>query len=97
MALAGGPPPSSTPQPQQQAGNGGGGQGQGQHKLFLLSPSSGSDEGEIMGLIGDLLDSSTREAALQELSKKRELYDDLALVLWHSFGPYLFFFLSAVF
>jgi CCR4-NOT transcription complex subunit 9 len=91
MPLA--PPTSSTPQPQQsqqqQQGGGstpGGGGNQGQHKLFLLASNSGSDEGEIMGLIGDLLDSGTREGALQELSKKRELYDDLALVLWHSFG-----------
>lgn len=29
---------------------------------------------------------SSREQALLELGKKRELYDDLALVLWHSFG-----------
>jgi hypothetical protein len=27
-----------------------------------------------------------REKALLELSKKREQYDDLALILWHSFG-----------
>ena len=30
--------------------------------------------------------STQREAALLELSKKREQYEDLALVLWHSFG-----------
>lgn len=29
---------------------------------------------------------SARETALLELSKKREQYEDLALVLWHSFG-----------
>jgi len=27
-----------------------------------------------------------REKALLELSRKREQYDDLALILWHSFG-----------
>lgn len=27
-----------------------------------------------------------REKALLELSKKREQYEDLALILWHSFG-----------
>lgn len=32
--------------------------------------------------------STQREAALLELSKKREQYEDLALVLWHSFGEY---------
>jgi hypothetical protein len=30
-----------------------------------------------------------REKALLELSKKREQYDDLALILWHSFGTCL--------
>jgi CCR4-NOT transcription complex subunit 9 len=30
--------------------------------------------------------SAQRENALFELSKKREQYEDLALVLWHSFG-----------
>jgi CCR4-NOT transcription complex subunit 9 len=34
----------------------------------------------------DLMSPTTREAALLELSKKREQWDDLALVLWHSFG-----------
>lgn len=33
--------------------------------------------------------STQREAALLELSKKREQYEDLALVLWHSFGEYI--------
>lgn len=32
--------------------------------------------------------STQRETALLELSKKREQYEDLALVLWHSFGVY---------
>lgn len=39
-----------------------------------------------MELIVELLNFDTREGALLELSKKREMYDDLALVLWHSFG-----------
>ena len=30
----------------------------------------------------------TREQALLELSKKREAYEDLAPILWHSFGIY---------
>ena len=45
-----------------------------------------NDENNIYGLVIDLLDPETREAALLELSKKREQYDDLALVLWHAFG-----------
>lgn len=36
--------------------------------------------------IADLLSEETREAALLELSKKREQVPELALILWHSFG-----------
>lgn len=43
-------------------------------------------DAKIYNLVVDLMDPATREAALLELSKKREQYDDLALVLWHSFG-----------
>ncbi|KAM0269851.1 hypothetical protein ACHAQH_009627 [Verticillium albo-atrum] len=39
-----------------------------------------------MAYIADLLNESTREAALLELSKKREQVPELALILWHSFG-----------
>lgn len=41
---------------------------------------------KICSLVTDLMDAHTREAALLELSKKREQYDELALILWHSFG-----------
>jgi CCR4-NOT transcription complex subunit 9 len=41
---------------------------------------------KIYSLVIDLMSHETRETALLELSKKREQYDDLALVLWHSFG-----------
>lgn len=44
------------------------------------------EEQKIYALVIDLLDPVSREGALLELSKKREQYDDLALVLWHSFG-----------
>ncbi|KAH8929666.1 Rcd1-domain-containing protein [Atractiella rhizophila] len=48
---------------------------------------AGNAENEaVYYLIVDLMDPNTRESALLELSKKREQYDDLALVLWHSFG-----------
>ena len=51
------------------------------------NPSSQASENEkVYWLIVDLMNTSTREAALLELSKKREQWDDLALVLWHSFG-----------
>lgn len=39
-----------------------------------------------LGYIADLLNEETREAALLELSKKREQVPELALILWHSFG-----------
>jgi CCR4-NOT transcription complex subunit 9 len=39
-----------------------------------------------LGFISDLLTEDTREAALLELSKKREQVPELALILWHSFG-----------
>jgi CCR4-NOT transcription complex subunit 9 len=45
--------------------------------------------------VAELLDPNRREAALMELSKKREQVPELALVIWHSFGmdpldPYSF-------
>ncbi|ODO11690.1 cell differentiation protein rcd1 [Cryptococcus amylolentus CBS 6273] len=49
-------------------------------------PPAGSEEEKIYVLITELLDPDTREGALLELSKKRELYEDLALVLWGGFG-----------
>jgi hypothetical protein len=54
------------------------------------------EDGKIYSLVIDLMDPNSREGALLELSKKREQYDDLALVLWHSFGalpypPFFFF------
>ena len=45
-----------------------------------------SENDKVYWLIVELLSPQTREAALLELSKKREQWDDLALVLWHSFG-----------
>ncbi|ORX39218.1 hypothetical protein BD324DRAFT_618868 [Kockovaella imperatae] len=59
-------------------------------KLLLLpsgsAPPAGSEEEKIYMLITELLDPETRETALLELSKKREMYEDLALVLWGGFG-----------
>uniref|UniRef100_A0A8R7TLS5 Cell differentiation protein RCD1-like protein n=1 Tax=Triticum urartu TaxID=4572 RepID=A0A8R7TLS5_TRIUA len=37
-------------------------------------------------LVLDLCDRELRENALLELSKKREIFQDLAPLLWHSFG-----------
>ena len=46
------------------------------------------DNRRTMSYIADLLNENTREAALLELSKKREQVPELALILWHSFGKH---------
>ena len=43
---------------------------------------------KVLDWIAQVLSASTREAALLELSKKREQVPELALILWHSFGMY---------
>ena len=50
-----------------------------------------TDYTRVFGWVQDLLsthpnNATRREAALLELSKKRENFDDLALILWNSFG-----------
>jgi len=52
----------------------------------IAGVSPGHEEGKLFSLVIDLMDPNTRETALLELSKKREQYDDLAMILWHSFG-----------
>ena len=44
------------------------------------------DEEKVYALILDLTLPEARESALLELSKKREAYEGLAPILWHSFG-----------
>jgi hypothetical protein len=58
--------------------------------LALQNRQNGPEEMKIWALVMDLSSATTRETALLELSKKREQYDDLALVLWHSFGTMCF-------
>ena len=41
---------------------------------------------KVLEWIAQVLNGNTREAALLELSKKREQVPELALILWHSFG-----------
>ncbi len=43
-------------------------------------------DANLASLISDLTSTATRELALIELSKKREMIEDLAPLLWHSFG-----------
>ena len=47
---------------------------------------NGVDREQIYGWIMELSSPATRETALLELSKKREVVPDLAPMLWHSFG-----------
>ncbi|KAK9240309.1 putative cell differentiation protein [Lipomyces kononenkoae] len=48
--------------------------------------TSNDDEAKIYTWILELMQGPSREQALLELSKKREQFDDLALILWHSYG-----------
>ncbi|CAE7069460.1 unnamed protein product, partial [Rhizoctonia solani] len=57
-----------------------------QGQMGMGQSQMGHEEAKIYQLVMDLMDPSRREGALLELSKKREQFDDLALVLWHSFG-----------
>ncbi|KAK3316308.1 cell differentiation protein rcd1 [Apodospora peruviana] len=51
-----------------------------------LDATVSEDNRRTLQYIADLLNENTREAALLELSKKREQVPELALILWHSFG-----------
>lgn len=44
------------------------------------------EERKVLDGIAQLMNPATREAALLELSKKREQFPQLAMILWHSFG-----------
>jgi len=59
---------------------------QSQQQIIPQQQLLAANDPKIHTLILELTDPITRESALLELSKKREQYDDLALVLWHSFG-----------
>lgn len=50
------------------------------------SIGSTADERRVLDWIAQLMNPAQREAALLELSKKREQFPQLALILWHSFG-----------
>ena len=41
---------------------------------------------KVLQWVADLMERPKREAALMELSKKREQVPELALIIWHSFG-----------
>ncbi|CBZ52962.1 hypothetical protein NCLIV_027510 [Neospora caninum Liverpool] len=54
--------------------------------LATVASSSHSDKDHVCQLLLDLCVMEKREAALADLSKRREQYPDLAPLLWHSFG-----------
>ena len=76
------------------AGNGNGNMGgmggdHGSGSMLVGEDRQVSEENrKVLDWIAQVLSASTREAALLELSKKREQVPELALILWHSFGMY---------
>ncbi|KAF2461090.1 cell differentiation family, Rcd1-like-domain-containing protein [Lineolata rhizophorae] len=69
------------------AATGGGGPGLSAGEHAGPEPSTmGEDSRRVLDWIAQLLNASTRETALLELSKKREQVPELALILWHSYG-----------
>ena len=48
------------------------------------------DNKRVLGWVAELMNGSSRETALMELSKKREQVPELALIIWHSFGKDVF-------
>ena len=66
--------------------SGGGEQHQGGSIIVAGSEQMTEENRKVLEWIAQVLNASSREAALLELSKKREQVPDLALILWHSFG-----------
>lgn len=62
--------------------------GAGDHGNFVPGSDQNvsAEERRILDWIAQLMNPATRETALLELSKKREQFPQLALILWHSFG-----------
>lgn len=56
------------------------------HSHAVMENGVSEENRRVLGWIAELMKSSSREAALLELSKKREQVPELALILWHSFG-----------
>lgn len=49
-------------------------------------PGTGTGDEKVYQWIFELMHGPNREQALLELGKKREQYEELAVILWHSFG-----------
>ncbi|MCJ1240185.1 Cell differentiation protein rcd1 [Varicellaria rhodocarpa] len=75
------------------ANNNNGGHGHNVHNLSTdttlvngLDGGSNDENRRVLGWVAELLNGNSRETALMELSKKREQVQELALIIWHSFG-----------
>ena len=70
------------------SGHGHGGHTMGSDTAMANGPDGNfSDENRrVLVWVAELLNGSSRETALMELSKKREQVSELALIIWHSFG-----------
>ncbi|KAF8418029.1 cell differentiation family protein [Tirmania nivea] len=53
---------------------------------MMMATRATEEDQKVYGWIAELISGGSRETALLELSKKREQVEDLALILWHSFG-----------
>lgn len=56
--------------------------------MMGAADGANEDNRRVLEWITQVLNANTREAALLELSKKREQVPELALILWHSFGEF---------
>lgn len=65
---------------------GGGGGGGAAGSIANFDQQMNEENRKVLEWVAQVLNPSTREAALLELSKKREQVAELALILWHSFG-----------
>lgn len=68
-----------------------GSNGHGMNMNHENSPATGEgswieENRRVLGWVAELLNGSSRETALMELSKKREQVPELAMIIWHSFG-----------
>ncbi|KAJ5217332.1 hypothetical protein N7468_010340 [Penicillium chermesinum] len=60
--------------------------GEGLSNVSVMDGGISEENRKVFIWVAELLDPARREAALMELSKKREQVPELALVIWHSFG-----------
>lgn len=66
--------------------SGGASASQGAIPSIIMAARGSEEDQKVYGWIAELISGGSRETALLELSKKREQVEDLALILWHSFG-----------